>query len=160
MKMPEHKRMLTTAAASKDQDDLENMARCYLRQEIDPKMATPSETVILRKTGGMRIGFRLTEVHVDGHRVVFVRNVQTGTIAEASGLEEWDVCVGIAGSSSKDLDLKAARDSVRSGVKAEEGCEMSIFRIGPSDRQGAININAPKKPRISQKVTFTLSKHV
>ena len=28
MKMPEHKRMLTTAAASKDQDDLENMARC------------------------------------------------------------------------------------------------------------------------------------
>ena len=82
MKMPEHKRMLTTAAASKDQDDLENMARCYLRQEIDPKMATPSETVILRKTGGMRIGFRLTEVHVDGHRVVFVRNVQTGTIAE------------------------------------------------------------------------------
>ena len=36
MKMPEHKRMLTTAAASKDQDDLENMARCYLRQEVDP----------------------------------------------------------------------------------------------------------------------------
>ena len=91
-------------------------------------------------------------------RTAAMQERQTGTIAEASGLEEWDVCVGIAGSSSKDLDLKAARDSVRSGVKAEEGCEMSIFRIDPSDRQGAIN--APKKPRISQKVTFALSKHV
>ena len=35
MKMPEHKRMLTTAAASKDQDDLENMARVNY-DKVDP----------------------------------------------------------------------------------------------------------------------------
>jgi hypothetical protein len=162
MKTPEHKRMLTTAAPSKDQEALEAVAHCYydLLDELYEGMTNHSMT--LQSIAGAKIGFRLTEVTVDNppRRAIFVRSVACNSIAEASGLLDWDVCVSIGGIPIANANLKKARDMVRSGIMKGSGCNIAVQRIPDENLKKALqhemNHEVPKKMR----VTFTLNQHI
>jgi hypothetical protein len=148
MKTPEHKRMLTTAAPSKDQEALEAVAHCYydLLDELYEGMTNHSMT--LQSIAGAKIGFRLTEV------------TACNSIAEASGLLDWDVCVSIGGIPIANANLKKARDMVRSGIMKGSGCNIAVQRIPDENLKKALqhemNHEVPKKMR----VTFTLNQHI
>ena len=104
----------------------------------------------------MRIGFRLTEVHVDGHRVVFVRNVQTGTIAEASVLRSGTL---VSESPvhrsrtwiSKQLTIQCAMESKpRNGAK----CQSSHRSIRPAGAQTRPRSRGSRRSLFASASTF------
>ena len=154
--------IVATAAPSKDQEALEAVAHCYYDLLDDLYEGMTKHSMTLQSIVGAKIGFRLTEVTVDNppRRVIFVRNVASNSIAEATGLLDWDVCVSIGCIPTANVDLKKARDMVRSGIMKGSGCNIAVQRIPDENLKKALqhenHHEVPKKMR----VTFTLNQHI